>query len=104
MPFRMACHKQTTTQLQDRYDAPPQFMTSCDSNIPELILEWREVVALLEARGEVINDKFKVLWRAFELVKDENFSQSIHGPQTRISRRRRLLNIDRRQAPEVCSR
>ena len=68
-------NKKTTRHLQDRYDSLPQFMTSCDSIIPEFILEWREVVALLEARGEAINDKFKVLWRAFELVKDENVRQ-----------------------------
>ena len=48
-------------------------MTTCDSNIAKFILEWRNVVSLLEARGVVLTDKFKMLWRAFELCKDAYF-------------------------------
>ena len=48
-------------------------MTSCDSNIPEFILQFRNITSLLEARGTVLPDKFKVLWRGFELCKDDNF-------------------------------
>ena len=46
-------------------------MTTCDCDIAKFILEWRNVVSLLEARGVVLTDKFKSLWRAFKLCKDE---------------------------------
>ena len=66
-------NKQTTRHLQDQYDALPQYMTTCDSDIAKFILEWRNVVSLLEARGVVLADKFKILWRSFELCKDSYF-------------------------------
>jgi hypothetical protein len=66
-------NKQTTRHLQDQYDALPQYMTTCDSDIAKFILEWRNVVSLLEARGVVLADKFKILWRSFELCKDAYF-------------------------------
>ena len=66
-------NKQTTRYLQDEFDNLPSNMTSCDSNIPEFILQFRNITSLLEARGTVLPDKFKVLWRGFELCKDENF-------------------------------
>ena len=42
-------------------------MTTCNSDIAKFILEWRNVVSLLEDRGVVLTDKFKTLWRSFEL-------------------------------------
>ena len=46
-------------------------MTTCDSKIVKFTLEWRNIVSLPEARGVVLTDKFKILWRAFKLCKDE---------------------------------
>ena len=66
-------NKQTARYLQDKYDNLPSYMTTCDSDIAKFILEWRNVVTLLEARGVVLTDKFKILWRAFELCKDAYF-------------------------------
>ena len=40
---------------------------------PRFILQFRNITSLLKARGTVLPDKFKVLWRGFELCKDENF-------------------------------
>ena len=45
------------------------YMTTCDSNIAKFILEWCNVVSLLEARGVVLTDKYKILWRAFGICK-----------------------------------
>ena len=66
-------NKQTTRYLQDQYDNIPSYMTTCDSDIDKFILEWQNVVSLLEARGVVLTDKFKIMWRAFELCKDAYF-------------------------------
>ena len=44
-------------------------MTTCDSEIAKFILEWRNVVSLLEDSDMVLTDKFKNLWHAFELCK-----------------------------------
>ena len=44
-------------------------MTTCDSDIEKFILEWRNLVSLLEARSVVLTDKFKIMWRAFELCR-----------------------------------
>ena len=63
-------NNQTTRYLQDQYDNLLSYMTTCDSDISKFILDWRNVVSLLEARGVVLTDKFKILWRAFELCKD----------------------------------
>ena len=63
-------NKQTTRYLQDQYDNIPSYMTTCDSDIAKFILEWRNLVILLEACGVVLTDKFKILWRAFEICKD----------------------------------
>ena len=48
-------------------------MTTCNSDIAKFILEWRNVVSLLEDRGVLITDKFKILRRAFELYRDTYF-------------------------------
>ena len=64
-------NKQTTWYLQDQYKNIPSYMTTCDSDIAKFILEWRSIVILLEGRGVVLTDKFKILWRAFELCKDK---------------------------------
>ena len=66
-------NKKTARYFQDQYDNLPSYMTTCDSDIAKFILEWRNVVSLLEARGVVLTDKFKILWRAFELCKDSYF-------------------------------
>ena len=64
-------------------------MTTCDSDIAKFILEWRNVVSLLEARGMVLTDKFKILWHAFEICKDAYFveymgcKQEAHGEDKR---------------------
>ena len=49
------------------------YITTCDSNIAKFILEWHNVVSLLEAREVVLTDKFKILWRAFDICKDAYF-------------------------------
>ena len=66
-------NKQTTRYLQDGFENMSSKMTSCDSNIPEFILKFCNITSLLEARGTVITDKFKVLWRGFDLCKGDNF-------------------------------
>ena len=66
-------NKQTTCYLQDQYGNLPSYMTTCDSDISKFILEWQNVVSLLEACGVVLTDKFKIMWRAFELCKDAYF-------------------------------
>ena len=48
-------------------------MTTCDSEIEKFILEWRIIVSLLEDRGVVLTDEFKILRRAFGLFKDAYF-------------------------------
>ena len=48
-------------------------MTTCDSDIVKFILEWKNLVSLLEACGVVLTDKFKILWRAFEICRDTYF-------------------------------
>ena len=63
-------NKHTAWYLYDQYDNLPLYMTNCDSNIVKFILEWRNVVSLLEARGVVFTDKLKILWRTFEICKD----------------------------------
>ena len=63
-------NKQTTRYLQDQYDNLPSYMTTCDSDISKFILEWKNIVSLLEARSMVLTDKFNILWCAFELCKD----------------------------------
>ena len=52
-------------------------MTTCNSDIAKFILEWRNVVSLLEDRGAVLTDKFKILWRSFELCKDAYFFEYV---------------------------
>ena len=66
-------NKKTTRYLQDQYENLPSYMTNCDSDIAKFILEWRNIVILLEARGVVLTDKFKILWRAFEICKETQF-------------------------------
>ena len=51
-------------------------MTTCDSGIAKFILEWRNVVSLLEARGVVITDKLKILWRALRCARTHTFSST----------------------------
>ena len=63
-------NNKTTRYLQDQYENLPSYMTNCDPDIAKFILEWRNVASLLEARGVVLTDKFKILWRAFEICKD----------------------------------
>ena len=48
-------------------------MSTCNSDIAKFILEWRNVVSLLEARVVVLTNKFKILWHTFELCKDLYF-------------------------------
>ena len=48
-------------------------MTTCDSDIAKFILEWRNILSLLEARDVLLTDKFKILWRTFEICKDAYF-------------------------------
>ena len=48
-------------------------MTTCDSDIAKFILEWRNMVSLIEARCVVLTDKLKIMWRAFDLCKDAYF-------------------------------
>ena len=57
-------NKKTTRYLQDQYDNLMSYMNTCDSDIAKFILEWKNVVSLLEARGVVLIDKFKILWGA----------------------------------------
>ena len=57
-------NKKTTRYLQDQYDNLMSYMNTCDSDIAKFILEWQNVVSLLEARGVVLIDKFKILWGA----------------------------------------
>ena len=54
-------NKQTTRYVQDQYENLPSYMTTCDSGIATFILEWRNVVSLLEVRGVLLTDKFKIL-------------------------------------------
>ena len=63
-------NKQTTGYLYYQYENIPLYMTPCDSNIAKFILEWRNVVILIEACGIVLTDKLKIMWRVFELCKD----------------------------------
>ena len=44
-------------------------MTTCDSDISKFILDWRNIVSLLEACGVVLTVKLKILWSAFEICK-----------------------------------
>ena len=77
-------NKQTTGFFLDQYDNLPSYMTTCDPKIAKFTLEWKNVVSLLEARGVVLTDKFKITWRAFELckgayfVKYMGFKQEVH--------------------------
>ena len=48
-------------------------MTACDSDISKFILEWRNIVRILEAYDMVLKDKFKIMWHAFEICKDTYF-------------------------------
>ena len=48
-------------------------MTACDSDISKFILEWRNIVRILEAYDMVLKDKFKIMWHAFEICKDAYF-------------------------------
>ena len=66
-------NKQTTQYLQDNNDNLLSYMTNCDSDIAKFILEWHNLVSLLEARGVVLTDNLKILWHAFELCKDAYF-------------------------------
>ena len=54
-------NKQTTRYVQDQYENLPPYMTTCDSDIATFILEWQNVVSLLEVRGVLLTDKFKIL-------------------------------------------
>ena len=56
-------------------------MTTCDSYIAKFILEWRNVLSLLEARDEVLTDKLKNMWRTFELCKESYFVEYIGRKQ-----------------------
>ena len=69
-------NKQTTRYLQNQYDNLMSYMTTCDSDITNFIQEWRNVVSLLEDRGVLITDKFKILRRAFELYRDTYFVEN----------------------------
>ena len=60
-------NKHKTIYLQDQYDNLPSYMTTCDSDVAKFVLEWRNVVSLLEARDMVLTDKIKIIWQAFEL-------------------------------------
>ena len=66
-------NKHTSKYLQDQYDNLLSYMTTCDSDIAKFILEWQNVVSLLEASGVVLTDKVLILWRAFEICKDAYF-------------------------------
>ena len=66
-------NKQTTRYLKDQYGNILSYTTTCDYDTAKFILEWRNVVSLLEARGMVLTDKFKIMWRAFELCRDAYF-------------------------------
>ena len=66
-------NKQTTRYLHDQYNNLPPYMITCDSDVAKFILEWRNVVSLLEARGVVLTNNFKILWRTLELCKDLYF-------------------------------
>ena len=48
-------------------------MITCDSNIVKFILEWSNVVLLLEARDVVLADRFKIVWRTLEICKGAYF-------------------------------
>ena len=65
MKKAVVVNKQTTQYLQDKYDNIPLYMTTCDSYIAKFILEWRNLMRLLEACGAVLTDKFKIMWRDF---------------------------------------
>ena len=54
-------NKKPTRYLQDDFDDMPSNMTSCDSNIPKFILQFLNTTSLLEARGTMLPDKFKVM-------------------------------------------
>ena len=74
---------QTTRYLQDQYDNLPLYMTTCDSDIAKFILEWRNLVSLLEACGVVLTDKLKMMWHTFELCKDAYFVKYM-GPKEEV--------------------
>ena len=52
-------------------------MITCDSDIVKFILEWRNVVILLETRDVVLTDKFKIMWRTFEICKGAYFFEDM---------------------------
>ena len=45
-------------------------MTTCDSDITKFILEWKNVVSLLESHIIGLTDKFEILLRTFDMCKD----------------------------------
>ena len=63
-------NKQTTRYLQDQYNNLHFYLITCDSDIANFIMEWRNVVSLLEARVVILTDKFKMVWLAFDICKD----------------------------------
>ena len=63
-------NKHTTWYLQDQYDNLLSYMTTCDSDIANFVMEWRNAVSLLEAHGVILTDKFKTMWCVFEIFKD----------------------------------
>ena len=81
-------NKQTTRYVQDQYENLPSYMTTCDSDIATFILEWRNVVSLLEVRGVLLTDKFKILWHAFDLCKDAYFVENMGHKQEPMGRTR----------------
>ena len=56
-------------------------MNTCDSEIEKFILEWQNVVRLLEARGLALTDRFQIMWRAFDLCKDTYFVEYMRRNQ-----------------------
>ena len=66
-------NKETTRYSHEEYDNLPSYMTTCDSYTAKFILKWRNIVSLIETCGVVLIDKFKIMWRAFELYKDSYF-------------------------------
>ena len=74
-------NKHTTPTLQYWYENLPSYVTTCESGIEKFILELRNVVSLLESRGVVLTDKFKIIWHAFELYRGAFFVSCIGRKQ-----------------------
>ena len=66
-------NKHTTRYLQDNYNNLTSYMNTCNYDIAKFILEWRNVVSFLEARGMALTEKFKFCGAPLSSASTPNF-------------------------------